>query len=81
MASSLYRLLARQIEEGYEHARSKTLFQHFIDATAHVHISERTISVHFQKRARNPLLLAAGFHDQHPRIPWLGNRRLDLVFG
>jgi hypothetical protein len=80
-ASSLYRVLARQIGEGYEKARSRTLFQHFIDATAQIEITEEAISVYFQKRARNPYLLAAGFPSMHPRIPWMGNRRLDLIFG
>jgi hypothetical protein len=81
MASSLYRILARQIDDGYQQARSRTLFQHFVDATAQIHISEAAIAVHFQKRARNPYLLSAGFQEMHPRIPWLGNRRLELVFG
>jgi transposase len=80
-ASSLYRVLARQIGEGYEKARSRTLFQHFIDATAQIEITEDAIAVYFQKRARNPYLLAAGFPSMHPRIPWMGNRRLDLILG
>jgi hypothetical protein len=81
MASSLYRLLASQIGEGYPAMRSRTLFQHFIDATAQIHIAEKTIAVRFQKRARNPFLVAAGFADQSIRIPWLDNRKLQLVFG
>jgi hypothetical protein len=81
MASSLYRLLACQIGEGYPAMRSRTLFQHFVDATAQVHIGEKTITVRFQKRARNPFLLAAGFAEHPIRIPWLDNRKLQLVFG
>jgi len=81
MASSLYRLLASQVGEGYPAMRSRTLFQHFIDATAQIHIAEKTITVRFQKRARNPFLVAAGFADQSIRIPWLDNRKLYLVFG
>ena len=81
MASSLYRLLSYQIGEGYPAMRSRTLFQHFIDATAQIHIDEKSITVRFQKRARNPFLLAAGFASQSVRIPWLGNRKLHLVFG
>lgn len=80
MASSLYRHLAQRIGHGYESAKSAHLFRDFIDATATIDIGDRLISVHFQKRAHNPLLLAAGFGDTMIRVPWLG-RRLQLVFG
>jgi hypothetical protein len=80
MASSLYRHLAQRIGHGYESAKSGHLFRDFIDATATIDIGDQLISVHFQKRAHNPLLLAAGFGDMNIRVPWLG-RRLQLVFG
>jgi hypothetical protein len=81
MASSLYRYLGQQIGNGYQAAKSRHLFRDFIDATATVEIDERAIWVYFQKRAHNPLLLAAGFDKRESRIPWLGNKRLHLVFG
>jgi hypothetical protein len=81
MASSLYRYLGQRIGHGYAAAKSRHLFRDFIDATAMIHIDERAIHVHFQKRAHNPLLLAAGFHQTDVRVPWLGNKRLRLVFG
>lgn len=81
MASSLYKLLARQIGNGYEKAKSRHLFRDFVDATAQVEIAERDIWVHYQKRAHNPLLLAAGVVETEVRIPWLANRRLHLVLG
>jgi hypothetical protein len=81
MASSLYRYLGQQIGNGYETAKSRHLFRDFIDATATVEIDERAIWVRFQKRAHNPLLLAAGFDKREIRIPWLGGKRLHLVFG
>jgi hypothetical protein len=40
MASSLYRLLAGRIGNGYEHAKSRHLFRDFIDASAKVTITE-----------------------------------------
>ena len=46
-----------------------------------VEIGAQTIQVRFQKRAHNPLLLAAGFGETDIRIPWLGRKRLQLVFG
>jgi len=81
MASSLYKLLGRELGEGYEKAKSRHIFRDFVDATALVDIQEREITVHYQKRAHNPLLLRAGFDQTADRIPWLGNRRLSLVFG
>jgi transposase len=81
MAGSLYRLLAQKIGNGYQRAKSRKIFRDFIDASAYIMIGPRDITVRFQKRAHNPLLLKAGFGKIDCRIPWLGNRRLCLVFG
>src|SRR3989454_8687134 len=81
MASSLYRLIGCQIARGYQYAKSQHLFRDFIDATAMVSIGEKEIVVQFQKRAHNPLLLAAGFAEISVRVPWLGHKRLTFVFG
>jgi hypothetical protein len=80
MASSLYRHLAQRIGNGYEAAKSRHLFRDFIDATATIDLDERAINVRYQKRAHNPLLLAAGFDKTDIRIPWLG-KRLRFQFG
>jgi hypothetical protein len=77
----LYRHLGQRLGNGCEAAKSRHLFQDFIDATASIEIDKQTICVHFQKRAQNPLLAAAGFDKLDTRIPWLGNRRLQFVFG
>jgi Transposase DDE domain len=81
MASSLYRLLAGRIGNGYETAKSRHLFRDFIDASAAITLTEKEVHVRFQKRAHNPLLVAAGFDKINPVIPWLGRKRLRLVFG
>jgi transposase len=81
MASSLYRLLANRIGQGYEHAKARHLFRDFVEAAALIEIAERDITVHFQKRAHNPYLIAASLDKLKPTIPWLGGRRLRLVFG
>ena len=81
MASSLYRVLGARIGRGYQTAKSQHIFRDFIDATASVHISENEILVRFQKRAHNPLLIAAGFHETDIRVPWLGSKRLQFIFG
>ncbi len=81
MASSLYRLLASNIGNGYQTARSRHIFRDFIDATAVVQIGEHHIQVKFQKRAHNPYLIGAGFAERETVIPWLGGKTLRLVFG
>ena len=52
-----------------------------MDATAHVRLTEKDILVRFQKRAHNPLLLAARFDQTRVSVPWLGGKRLRLQFG
>lgn len=81
MASSLYRLLGSQIGNGYNTAKSRHIFRDFINTTAQISITEKEILVRFQKRAHNPLLMAAGFDKFDIPIPWLQNKRLRLIFG
>jgi hypothetical protein len=81
MASSLYHLLAARIGNGYATAKSAHLFRDFLNGSAHIAITETEILVRFQKRAHNPLLMAAGFHQTEVPIPWLGNKKLHFLFG
>ena len=81
MASSLYRLLAGRVGHGYETAKSRHLFRDFVNATAAVTITGEEIQVRFQRRAHNPLLIAADFDQTNVAIPWLGKKRLRFVFG
>ncbi len=81
MASSLYRLMAQKIANGYEMTKSRHLFRDFIDATANIIIAEKDIAVNFQKRAHNPLLIAANFDKSVTSIPWLENRKLHILLG
>jgi hypothetical protein len=81
MAGSLYRLLGGRIGHEYERAKSRHLFRDLVDATATVTVGESEIIVRYQKRAHNPLLVAAGFDRTDSAIPWLGGRRLRLVLG
>jgi hypothetical protein len=81
MGSSLYRLLGSQIGHGYERAKSRHLFDDFINASATVVISEHDVVVRFNKRSHNPFLLAAGFDEIDVKVPWLGRKRLQFLFG
>jgi hypothetical protein len=81
MASSLYRLLAARVGNGYETAKSRHLFRDFVDASASIEITGRNLIVRFQKRAHNPLLVAVGFDTTDVAVPWLGGKCLRLIFG
>jgi transposase len=80
MASSLYHLLGSKLGNGYQKAKSRQIFRDFIDATATLRINKNEILVHFQKRAHNPLLIAAGFDKTDIQVPWLGRKRMHFVF-
>ena len=80
MASSLYRLLALEIGNGYESAKSRTIFNDFVDAHAEVKITNDELQVKFHRRAHNPLLLGADLEKTDLRVPWLGTKRLRLEF-
>jgi hypothetical protein len=46
-----------------------------------VGISEtESIVVKYQERAHNPLLIGAGLNHTSVAIPWLGGKRLRMVF-
>ena len=80
MASSLYRLLAGRVGHGYETAKSRHLFRDFVNATAAVSITDEAVQVRFQRRAHNPLLIAAGFDHTDVAIPWLNKTHLRFIF-
>jgi transposase len=81
MASSLYRLLGAKLGKGFEKAKSRHIFRDFIDATATMLISEKDISIRFQKRTHNPYLIAANYDKIDIQIPWLGRKKIQFVFG
>jgi transposase len=81
MASSLYRLLGARVGNGYKKAKSRHIFRDLVDATATVEVGDKDICVRFQKRAHNPLLIAAGFDKMDLLLPWLAQKRLRFVFG
>jgi hypothetical protein len=42
-------------------------------------LQKKQITVEFQKRAHNPLLIAAGLNKVDTQIPWLENKKLRIV--
>ena len=81
MASSLYRLLGAKVGNGYTEAKADHIFRDLVDATALVTLTDTEIQVRFQKRAHNPLRLAAGLEASATPVPWLGGKTLRFTFG
>ncbi len=80
MASSLYRLMAQRIGREYERAQPKTIFRNLLDLSARVEIETTRVIVTVDKRAHNPYLVASGLADQPARMPWFGNKLLQIRF-
>jgi hypothetical protein len=81
IASTLFRLFAAKIGNGYENAKFARIFRNFVDATARVEITNNDIIVQFQKRAHNPMLFSAGYDAIETPVSWLGNKRLKFLIG
>lgn len=79
IASGLYRTVARLLP-GFEAARARQVFRHFLDTPARIEIGESQVEVTLPKRAHNPLLIAAGFGENATSIPWWHNYSLVLRF-
>jgi hypothetical protein len=81
MASSLSRLLGAQVGRGYAVAKSRHIFRDFLAAVGLITLPDHEILVWYHKRANNPLLIGAVFGKTDVSVPWLGDKRLRLVFG
>lgn len=79
VATGLYRMMARQLR-GYEAAKSRQIFRHFLDMPAQIEIDDHRIEVILPKRAHNPILRAAGVGEKTVAVPWWNNRRLTFNF-
>jgi hypothetical protein len=75
VATGLFRMLARQLP-GYEAARGRQIFRHFLNLSAQVEINGRRVEVTLPRRAHDPVLRAAGIGEQSTRVPWWDNRPL-----
>lgn len=80
IATGLYRLMARQLS-GYETAKARQIYRHFLDTPAQIEIGDQRVEVQLPKRAHNPLLIAAGVGKKESAIPWWENFKLAITFG
>jgi hypothetical protein len=79
IATGLYRLMARQLV-GYETAKARQIYRHFLDTPAQIEIGAQRVEVQLPKRAHNPLLIAAGVSQKEIAIPWWENYKLAITF-
>jgi len=79
IAGNLYRLLARSLKR-YEHMTPERIYDHFVDTTGTLHITDDHVTVELTRRTWTPVLLQAGYHEMDLAIPWWGGRRLRFRF-
>ena len=79
VATGLYKMMARKLP-GYEAAKGRQIFRHFLDTPAQVEIAEDRVEIILPKRAHNPVLIAAGLAEKATAVPWWGGRPLVLRF-
>jgi hypothetical protein len=79
VATALYRMLGHLLP-GYEAAKSRQLFRHFLNTTAQIEITAQPVQLTLPKRAHNPLLIAAGFGEKSTPIPWRRGLPLHIQF-
>lgn len=79
IASGLYRMIARKLP-GFESAKARQVFRHFLDTPAQITIEDHTVEVTLPKRAHNPLLIGAGLGEGSTPVPWWDDHRLTLRF-
>ena len=80
LANGCYRWLANQLH-GFDSAKPKHLYRKFVETSGAVEIEEgRRIVVYFDRRSHNPILREAQIDKDCPKIPWLGNRRIEFVY-
>lgn len=79
VAAMLYQRLADSLK-GFNHATPQTIFRRFINTHGSIDITNREITVCFEKRTHNPVLKEAGFEEPSAPVGWLGGRVIRLEF-
>jgi hypothetical protein len=79
IATGLYRLMAQRLP-GYQTAKARQIYRHFLDTPAQIQIGDHTVEVRLPKRAHNPLLIAAEVAAKEIAIPWWNSYKLSFTF-
>lgn len=79
IANGCYRWLAEKLH-GFSKAKAKELYRKFVETAGRLELAADQLTVHFDRRAHNPILREANLDRDCPPIPWLGNRRLTFTY-
>lgn len=79
IANGCYRWLAEKLH-GFAKAKPKEVYRKFVETAGRVEITADHLTVHFDRRAHNPILREADLDRDCPPIPWLRNRRLKYTY-
>jgi transposase len=77
LAYNLYRLFSRDLE-GFKNATAQTLYNKFVNNGGVVNITESNVKVLLKKKRNLPALLTLLSQQKSLKIPWLGNRNLNI---
>lgn len=80
IADTLYYHLAQSLK-GFEKCNAEKIFRHFIDMPATIKITGQEINIRYPLRAHSPVLRSAGLDKWAPAISWLGERKLNFIWG
>ena len=79
VAGNLYRLFARNLTR-YQTATPDTIWRHFLDDDATLHVTDHGVVCALRLRSHHPQLIDAGYADLNTPIPWWNNRTLQFTF-
>jgi hypothetical protein len=79
IANGCYRWLAEKLH-GFAKAKPKELYRKFVETSGRVEIAADRLTVHFDRRAHNPIHREAALDQSCPPIPWLGSRPLTFTY-
>ena len=79
VADTLYSRLAQQLR-GFEDCDAPKIFRQFIRGKGDIAVRGHDLSVHFAKRAHNPILRAVAWQNLPQELPWLDGAKLTLRF-
>lgn len=80
IASTLYQVLAQRLGPRYQTAKSRTIFNNFVNAPATITTQYDQIVVRLTRRAHNTELRAAGYVGSQGPISWMQNRNLIIDY-
>jgi len=80
IASTLYQVLAQRLGPRYQMAKSRTIFNKFVNAPATIITQNDQIVVRLTRRAHNTELRAAGYLGSQGPISWMQNRNLIIEY-